>query len=100
MLASTSSNKDDPIDKLDVRKRDWASLLDLDINAEAKKSAGGEEAVSADQVMESLGLKALPGLQNRVGAVSAGKEKPKSRMEEKQALEEIMGTGVLTHIRF
>lgn len=94
-MPTTSKNgsNDDRVEKLDVTRRDWASLLDLDTNAEANERVRAEEAVSADQVMESLGLKAIPGLQNRVGSITGQKEKPKSRMEEKQALEEVMGRG-------
>lgn len=95
LVPTTSKNgsNDDRVEKLDVTRRDWASLLDLDTNAEANEKVRAEEAVSADQVMESLGLKAIPGLQNRVGSITGQKEKPKSRMEEKQALEEVMGRG-------
>jgi len=95
LVPTTSKNgsNDDRVEKLDVTRRDWASLLDLDTNAEANEKGRAEEAVSADQVMESLGLKAIPGLQNRVGSITGQKEKPKSRMEEKQALEEVMGRG-------
>jgi hypothetical protein len=88
----TSSKTAEPAEKYDVKRRDWSSLLiDFDTDAQAKKA--DDTTVSADQVMESLGLKAVvPGLQNRVGATSTGRKdaKPKSKLEEKQALEEVM----------
>jgi hypothetical protein len=91
----TSSKSAEPAEKYDVKRRDWSSLLiDFDTDAQAKKA--DDTTVSADQVMESLGLKAVvPGLQNRVGTTSTGHKdaKPKSKLEEKQALEEVMGRG-------
>ncbi|KAG0592289.1 hypothetical protein KC19_1G239600 [Ceratodon purpureus] len=91
----TSTKAAEPAEKYDVKRRDWSSLLiDFDTDAQVKK--GDDTTVSADQVIESLGLKAVaPGLQNRVGTASTGLKnvKPKSKMEEKQALEEVMGRG-------
>lgn len=83
------------MEKYDVKRRDWSSLL-IDFDTDADKDKADDTTVSADQVMESLGLKALvPGLQNRVGTISTGRKdiKPKSKLEEKQALEEVMGRG-------
>jgi hypothetical protein len=91
----TSSKSTEPAEKYDVKRRDWSSvLIDFDTDAQAKKA--DDTTVSADQVMESLGLKAVvPGLQNRVGTTFTGHKdvKPKSKLEEKQALEEVMGRG-------
>ncbi|XP_024377896.1 uncharacterized protein [Physcomitrium patens] len=95
--SSTSSSTAEPVEKYDVKRRDWSSLL-LDFDTvEAKNNTKADDtAVSADQVMESLGLKAVvPGLKDRVGITLPGRKemKPRSKMEEKQALEEVMGRG-------
>jgi hypothetical protein len=82
---------------MDVKRRDWASLLDINTTVEAKDDAKAvQHAVSANEIIESLGLKTVvPGLQDRIGAIPVRKQKLKSQMEERQALEEIMGRGAL-----
>lgn len=95
-IASTTSSSDtnNPPEKYDVKRRDWSSML-IDFDTDADKPKSDDTTVSADQVIENLGLKAVvPGLKDRV--VKRNDVKPKSKMEEKQALEEVMGRG--THL--
>lgn len=92
-LASTTSSNDtdNQPEKYDVKRRDWSSML-IDFDTDAGKSKSDDTTVSADQVIENLGLKAVvPGLKDRV--VKRNDVKPKTKMEEKQALEEVMGRG-------
>ncbi|CAK9227269.1 unnamed protein product [Sphagnum troendelagicum] len=93
--SSSTSGKVDLVERMDVKRRDWASLLDINTTVEAKDDAKAvQHAVSANEIIESLGLKTVvPGLQDRIGAIPVRKQKLKSRMEERQALEEIMGRG-------
>ena len=93
--SQTPSETENPAEKYDVKRRDWSSMLiDFDTDAPVKKA--DDTTVTADQVMESLGLKPVaPGLKNRVGTTSTARKdiKPKSKLEEKQALEDVMGRG-------
>jgi len=95
--SSSTSGKVDLVERMDVKRRDWASLLDINTTVEAKDDAKAvQDVVSANEIIESLGLKTVvPGLQDRIGAIPVRKQKLKSRMEERQALEEIMGRGEL-----
>ncbi|XP_002991578.2 uncharacterized protein LOC9631906 [Selaginella moellendorffii] len=71
--------------------RDWSNLVHENVN----ETVGKVEDVSAEQVMEKLGLKYVGALQEKIGSgsVSSAAALRKKKLQEKQGLEEILGRG-------
>ncbi|KAJ7571058.1 hypothetical protein O6H91_01G147300 [Diphasiastrum complanatum] len=79
---------------LDPRKsKDWTSLIHENLNLESRVEVGKLQNVDASEVMERLGLKGVVGIEERVGISKFRTDSKKNKLEAKQALEEIIGTG-------